>query len=361
MNHFQSYRLSAKKYCVKAILVFVSLCACAPAFADCLPGGIYEEYWGYNRALAGRYMCTMRGWSPSDCSRYGGDYKDDSGSGTTACFLDPRSNTPTRSTPAQPPGRPNNDGLANLHKSFLQDANREFNQAMSEFKSQEYDRCNASFSSAAIDFDAGKDAANAAIANKNSRRCRCLSMFHEWSNFSGIDQLRNIVGLTFSTADDETTGRNVCSEFPEIKAQVLAKIEERKAAQKAERANAPADTSCSSPDLPATAWCSSAAPGRSPQNACVDPGVKTGSNNYSYKLNLACSGQHYMAMVYVGDGDDCRRDVISLSRSETGQLEAAGVSAPQVRDAIVFSDADMKNGIVACYTRRHRGRPCHCN
>jgi hypothetical protein len=42
-------------------------------------------------------------------------------------------------------------------------------------------------------------------------------------------------------------------------------------------------------------------------------------------------------------------------------LEAAGDSGPQVRDAIVFSDADMKNGIVACYMLRHRGRPCHCN
>lgn len=70
--------------------------------ASCPAGATYEPYWGWNKAYAGRTMCTSLDMSKSDCADLGGDYKPDGGNGHTACFTDPNSSSSSSSDSTTP-------------------------------------------------------------------------------------------------------------------------------------------------------------------------------------------------------------------------------------------------------------------
>ena len=51
------------------------------------PGTVQEQYWGYNRTLDDKIMCSVPNVSQAKCLAQGGDYKPDNGSGKVICFM----------------------------------------------------------------------------------------------------------------------------------------------------------------------------------------------------------------------------------------------------------------------------------
>ena len=101
------------------------------------------------------------------------------------------------------------------------------------------------------------------------------------------------------------------------------------------------NASCMAQNFSQTTWCSSKGESMSPQNNCIDGPIHTGSENFSFNLNLACSAEYYMAAIATYDDQGaCTREVIVLSpkTSNAGHVTSStlpSVPRPYVLDAIV--------------------------
>jgi len=171
-----------------------------------------------------------------------------------------------------------------------------------------------------------------------------------------------------------------CQEFASIQ-EIKQKIQALEAAIRTLKEKQTEHEKACKQNFAETAWCRSDGLGprgqqRSPQKHCIDGPVKSGSDNFSFTLNLSCTAPYYMAVVetYEDDGT-CTRDIIGLipktrigaegpSDPDRGNVTSSSKhSEPRVIDVIAaFPDEteEEKMALRHCYFARHRSRPCSC-
>jgi hypothetical protein len=330
-------------------LAFGEILAPTPAHAQSCtvdPTANYDQ-----RQPAG--TCSVRGLNQSQCSTVPRvrHFKPDHGSGFTECFFDP------------PPNNQGRSGTSHDWNAACDSAIKDLQKAISLQCRSLINECNSPF------MEIRTYCPRANRSNVIQWAEREIQRVRQWAQ----DQERREQAQRERDQADEVNRRrqeeeekkkyeDAAEKFMEDLHKILRdaakKVEEEEEEKK--KYDDAAEKACSGPDYVQTAFCRSDAPNMSQQKYCINAPQETGSDNYSFTLNLACSAEYYMAAIATyDDSGQCTRDVVILTpkNSNAGHVKSStrlSAKQPHVMDAIIAVRPELQ----ACYLKRHKGCPC---